>query len=69
MNGYWKKMNTGIGRFYCFKKRNPQLFLKITFFVDGVRIYEKRSKLEVSKWREKSKGEKGLWSGESDVVA
>ena len=28
-------MNIGIGRFYCFQKRNPQLFLKIGFFVDG----------------------------------
>ena len=30
------RMNIGIGKFYCFQKRNPQLFLKFTFFVDGV---------------------------------
>ena len=26
-------MNIGIGRFYCFQKRNPQLFLKFTFYM------------------------------------
>ena len=29
-------MNIGIGKFYCFQKRNPQLFLKIVFNVDSV---------------------------------
>ena len=39
MNGFWMRMNIGIGRFYCFQKRNPQpaTFFENHFFnVGGV---------------------------------